>query len=434
MYYNVIENILEKSKNMIENIEQIKEKASLCLNCKNKPCSEACPMKTHIPEFISKIKEDKFEDAYNILINNNIFSHVCSLICPQENQCQGSCVRGIKSEPTQIGDLEKFVNEWALENKIEPKIHQDETIDNVKVAIVGGGPAGLSCAYELAKKGIKSVVFEKENVLGGILNYGIPDFRLDKKIVDRIVEILCKLGIEFRLNQELGKNISIKELKKEYDYVFIGIGAEISSTYKLSDEKLENVYDSDEFLRRYNFKNYIKDLGKVVVIGGGNVAMDSARSAVKMGAEKVSILYRRDKAHMPAREVELQDALNDGVEWIELTRVNNANLENGKMVSVHCNKTQIVDGKAVDVEGEEFDYDADTVVFAIGLKPNKDLLINEGLELTDWGTILVDENNQTSIENVYSGGDVTDNKSVVCKALASGKKASESIIKKIIKP
>ena len=162
--------------------------------------------------------------------------------------------------------------------------------------------------------------------------------------------------------------------------------------------------------------------------------MDSARSAVKMGAEKVSILYRRDKAHMPAREVELQDTLNDGVEWVELTRVNNANLENGKMVSVHCNKTQIIDEKAVDVEGEEFDYDADTVVFAIGLKPNKDLLINEGLESTDWGTILVDENNQTSIENVYSGGDVTDNKSVVCKALASGKKASESIIKKIIKP
>ena len=418
----------------MEELEEIKLKANWCLGCKNKPCSNGCPMKTNIPEFISKIKENNLKEAYNILIQNNIFSHVCSLVCPQEKQCEGSCIRGIKSTPTEIGKLEAFVNEWAIKNNIKPDIHQEIEKKNVKVAIIGSGPAGLSCSYELAKSGVKSVVFEKENVLGGILSYGIPDFRLDKKIIDRIVEVLKSLGVEFKLGQELGKNISIKELKKKFDYIFIGIGAELSTTYSLSDEKLENIYNSDEFLRHYNFNNYIKNLGNVVVIGGGNVAMDCARTAVKMGAKKVSILYRRDKAHMPARSVELQDAIKDGVEWKELTRVNNANLKDGKIVSVHCNKTEIIDGKAIDVKGEEFDYDADTVVFAIGLKPNRELIEKEGLKLTEWGTILVNENNETSIENVYSGGDVTDNKSVVCKALASGKKASKAIIEKIIEP
>ena len=415
----------------MEDLESIKVKANWCLGCKNRLCSEACPMHTKIPEFISKVKEDHLEEAFQILIENNLFSHVCSLICPQEEQCQGSCVRGIKSTPTEIGSLETFVNEWAAANNIKPLIPQEKLREDVKVAIIGAGPAGLSCSYELAKKGVKSVVFEKEGVLGGILNYGIPDFRLDKKIINRMIDVLNGLGVEFKLGQELGKNISIKNLKEEYDYVFIGIGAEISSMYPLSNQKLDSVYDSDTFLRAYNYKNFIPNLGKVVVIGGGNVAMDAARVAKRMGAEKVSILYRRDKEHMPARKVELEEAIKDGVEWVELTRVDRANLENGKIKSVHCNKTQIIDGKAQDVAGEEFDYDAHTVVFAIGLKPNKELLQNEGLELTNWGTIAVDEKNQTSIENVYSGGDVTENKSVVCKALSSGKKAAESILEKL---
>ena len=202
--------------------------------------------------------------------------------------------------------------------------------------------------------------------------------------------------------------------------------------YKLSDEKLEGVYDSDRFLKAYNFNKPIKNLGKVVVIGGGNVAMDSARAAVRMGADEVSILYRRDREHMPAREIELEECLKDGVKFKELVRVISANSEKSKINSVHCINTKIVDGKAVDSEGE-FDYEANSVVFAIGLKPNKELLMNEGLELEDWGAIKVDENNQTSIENIYSGGDVVDNKSVVCKALASGKKAALNIIEKILK-
>jgi glutamate synthase (NADPH/NADH) small chain len=415
----------------MNNLETIQKEANWCLGCKTKPCSQACPMHTNIPEFIGKVKVADLEGAYNILIENNLFSHVCSIVCPQENQCQGSCVRGIKTEPTQIGKIETFVNEWAIENGIKAKIPQKNIKENVKVAIVGAGPAGLSCSYELAKAGIKSVVFEKENCLGGILSYGIPDFRLNKQTVENIINILKSMGVEFKLNSALGKNISIKELKKEYDYVFVGVGAELSSTYKLSDEKINSVYDSDTFLRAYNYRNFIPNLGKVVVIGGGNVAMDSARAAVHMGAKSVSILYRRDREHMPAREIELEEAINDGVKFEELTRVDHANVENGKIKSVHCNRTKIVDGKAVDIENDEFDYEANTVVFAIGLKPNREMLINEGLNLTDWGTIAVDENSQTSLENVYAGGDVVDNKSVVCKALASGKKAAEAIIKKI---
>ena len=417
----------------MKDLESIKEKANWCLKCVNRPCSNACPMHTNIPEFISKIKENKLKEAYHILIENNIFSHICGLICPQEQQCEGSCVRGIKSNPVEIGKLETFVNEWAKENNIKFSISQDKIKENTKVAIIGAGPAGLSCSYELAKKGIKSVIFEKENVFGGVLNYGIPDFRLDKATIDNIVDILIKMGVEFRTNQELGKNIFLKSLKEEYDYVFVGIGAELSSTYKLSDQSIDSIYDSDEFLRAYNNKKKLPELGKVVVIGGGNVAMDSARAALRMGAKAVSILYRRDKDHMPARTVELEDAIKDGVKWVELTRVDKANLQNGKLKSVHCNKTQIIDGKAQDVIGEEFDYDADTVVFAIGLKPNKELLQSEGLELNEWGSIKVDDDNQTSIKDVYSGGDVIENRSVVCKALASGKKAAESIYNRILK-
>ena len=413
-------------------LKDIKQKANMCLGCKTKPCSMACPMHTNIPEFIEEIKKDNIEEAYKLLINNNIFSHVCSKICPQENQCEGSCVRKNKDISTQIGVLENFVNDWAKENNIKTKIDCLPVRDNIKVAIVGGGPAGLSCSYELIKNGIKSVVFEKENVLGGILSYGIPDFRLEKEIIEDIIQKLKDLGVEFKLGQVLGENLKLSDLKNEYDYVFLGIGAENSTVYSLSDENLENVFNSDEFLRAYNNKKYINNLGKVVVIGGGNVAMDAARAAIHMGAEKSTILYRRDRAHMPARECELEEAMKDGVDFKELVRVISAKGNDGKIENVHCIKTKIVDGKAVDDE-KEFDFDANTVVFAIGLKPNKKLLEQEGVTLTDWGTIDVNENNETNIENVYAGGDVVDNKSVVCKALASGKVAALSIIDKVLK-
>ena len=420
-------------------MDNIKKMAEYCLNCKIKPCSEkGCPMHTEIPNFIMEVKKENYGRAYEILIENNICSHICSIVCPQEEQCEGSCVRGINGNPTEIGKLEKFVNEWAKENNYEYKINKKDS-NGKKVAIIGSGPAGIECAYELLKEGYLVDIYEKEIVPGGILTYGIPSFRLPKDIVENVVTILSKLGANFILEKKLGENIFLNEISQIYDYVFLGIGATKPITYQLSDEKLESVYKSNQFLKDFYENCSNKDLGTVAVIGGGNVAMDCARTAVKMGAKKVKILYRRDKAHMPAREVELEDAISDGVEFHELTRVISANSktiedENGntirKIESLNCIRTQIIDEKAVDIEGDTFVEEANTVIFAIGSKPDKDLIIEQGLEVNEYGYIKVDENGKTSISNVYAGGDVENNKATVCRALAAGKRAAKAIIGK----
>ncbi len=411
-------------------MEKIEEMANYCLNCKLKPCSEkGCPIKTQIPEFITEIKNKNLKKAYDILQENNICSHICSIVCPQEEQCEGSCVRGIKSNPTHIGLLEKYVNEWAEKEGYKYEINKKEN-NGKKVAIIGSGPAGLECGYELLKNGYLVDIYEKDSIPGGILVYGIPDFRLSKNYVEQIVNKLEGLGAKFITNKELGKDFSLEEISKKYDAVFLGIGAPKSSRYSLSENELKNVYDSDVFLKAYNENKYIKNLGTVVVIGGGNVAMDSARVAVKMGADKVKILYRRDRAHMPAREIELDDAIKDGVEFKELTRVASANEIDGNIKSVNCIRTEIINGKAVDVEGaKEFEEEANTVVFAIGLKPDKALIQEQGIELDEWGYIKIDENGKTNLANVYAGGDNTESKATVCRALAAGKKAAFGIMK-----
>jgi glutamate synthase (NADPH/NADH) small chain len=413
-------------------MDNVKECANYCLNCKTKPCSiKGCPIQTNIPEFITEIKNENYLKAYEILQENNICSYICSIVCPQEEQCEGSCVRGIKSLPTNIGKLEKFVNEYAIKNNYEYKINKKD-LNGKKVAIIGSGPAGLETAVELLKNGFEVDVYEKDSIPGGILVYGIPDFRLSKDIVENVVNKIKKLGANFITNKELGKDFSLEEISKKYDIVFLGIGAQKSSVYKLSDKELKSVYKSDVFLRAYSEKKFIEDLGTVVVIGGGNVAMDCARVAVKMGAKKVKILYRRDRAHMPAREIELDEAIQDGVEFKELTRVVSANDIDGKIQSVNCVRTEIIDGKAQDVENAvEYEEEANTVVFAIGLKPDKTLIENQGLELDDWGYIKVDENGKTNLANVYAGGDNTESKATVCRALAAGKKAANGIIRNL---
>lgn len=414
-------------------MEEIKELADYCLNCKTKPCSiKGCPIKTNIPEFITEIKNENYKEAYDILQENNVLSYICSIVCPQEEQCEGSCIRGIKAFPTSIGKLEKFVNKWAKENNYNYEFKIKDK-NGKKVAIIGSGPAGLECAVELLKNGFEVDIYEKDEIPGGILVYGIPDFRLSKDIVKEHINKIEKMGANFIVNKELGKDFNLKELSNNYDAVFLGIGATKSSTYNLSENELQGVYNSDVFLRAYSERKFIKDLGTVVVIGGGNVAMDSARVAVRMGAKKVKILYRRDRAHMPAREIELEDAIKDGVEFKELTRVVSANNEeNGKITSVNCIKTQIVEGKAVDVPGENlFEEVANTIVFAIGLKPEKNLIESQGIDLDDWGYIKVDENGKTNLKNVYAGGDSTESKATVCRALAAGKKAAFGIVKNL---
>jgi len=405
--------------------EEILEKANYCLKCKNKPCSKACPMNTNIPEFIAEVSKKEYQKAYEILRENNIFSHICSIVCTQEEQCEGSCVRGIKGTPTQIGKIEKFVNEWAEKNSIKHNVQVEKT-NNKKVAVIGSGPAGMQAAYDLVKEGIEVTILEKEKTLGGILNYGIPDFRLKKEYVNNIIKELKQLGVIFETEKELGKNIYIKDLLKEYDSIFLGIGAEISSQYSLGE--FDKIYDSDYFLKAYNSNNFIKDLGNVVVIGGGNVAMDSARAAIKMGATTSNILYRRDEEHMPARKIELQEAIEDGVNPEFKTRVIKAEGKERKIEKVKCIKTEVIDGKAIDMPNTEFDFIADSVVFAIGLKPNKEILEKEGLEYNEKGLIAVDENGKTNIENVYAGGDLVESKSTVCRALGSARKAAKAII------
>ena len=405
--------------------EEILEKANYCLKCKNKPCSKACPMNTNIPEFIAEVSKKEYQKAYEILRENNIFSHICSIVCPQEEQCEGSCVRGIKGTPTQIGKIEKFVNEWAEKNSIKHNVQVEKT-NNKKVAVIGSGPAGMQAAYDLVKEGNEVTILEKEKTLGGILNYGIPDFRLKKEYVNNIIKELKQLGVIFETEKELGKNIYIKDLLKEYDSIFLGIGAEISSQYSLGE--FDKIYDSDYFLKAYNSNNFIKDLGNVVVIGGGNVAMDSARAAIKMGATTSNILYRRDEEHMPARKIELQEAIEDGVNPEFKTRVIKAEGKERKIEKVKCIKTEVIDGKAIDMPNTEFDFIADSVVFAIGLKPNKEILEKEGLEYNEKGLIAVDENGKTNIENVYAGGDLVESKSTVCRALGSARKAAKAII------
>ena len=405
----------------MENLEKIQEMAKWCLGCKMKPCAEkGCPVQTNIPEFIGKIKEEKYAEAYDILHENNIFSYICGSICPQEEQCEGKCVRAIKQVPTQIGKLEKFVNEWALENNYEYNMKIEKELDK-KVAVIGSGPAGLECAYELRKKGYKVTIYEKDELYGGILTYGIPDFRLSKEIINNIITRLEKIGIEFVNNTALGKDITIEKLKEDYDAIFIGIGAEKSSKYDLGE--FTNTYDSDVFLKAYNTKEYLKDLGNVVVIGGGNVAMDSARAAIRMNAKSVSILYRRDEEHMPARKIELEEAVADGAKPVFLTRV-----IKGTKNKLECIKTEIIDHKAIDVVNSEFEYPADTVIFAIGLKPNRELLEKLGVTINEKGLIDVDSDGRTNLENVYAGGDSIESKSTVCRAISSAKKAAKSII------
>lgn len=410
--------------------EEILEKANYCLKCKTKPCSKACPMHTNIPEFITEISKGEYEKAYKILRENNMFTHICSIVCPQEEQCEGSCVRGIKQSPTQIGKLEKFVNEWAEKNNIK-YISEIKKQKNKRIAVIGSGPAGLQAAYDLRKEGFEVTIFEKEKKLGGILNYGIPDFRLEKEYVNNIIEELKQLGVKFETEKELGKNIHIKELLKKYDSIFLGIGAEMPSKYNLGE--FDKIYDSDYFLKAYNSNNFIKDLGNVVVIGGGNVAMDSARAAVKMGATTSNVLYRRDEEHMPARKIELQEAIEDGVNPEFKTRVIKAEGTNRKIEKVKCIKTEVIDGKAIDMPNTEFDFKADSVVFAIGLKPNKEILEKEGLQYNDNGLISIDENGKTNIDNVYAGGDLAESKSTVCRALGSARKAAKSIIENLEK-
>lgn len=411
----------------MENLDDVLNKASKCLNCKNPMCRKGCPIATNIPAFISKIKENNYLEAYNILQENNLMSEICSTVCPVERQCMGSCVRGIKGEPVQINYLERFINDWAKENNIKYDI-KCKNISNKKTAIIGAGPAGLACSIELRKAGADVTIFEKEEMCGGILEYGIPDFRLSKNTIENLIDKVQALGVKIKTGVELGKDIDIKTLKEQgYEYIFLGMGAEKQTTYTLTNEQVYGIFKSDEFLKAYNTGKQIKNLGTTVVIGGGNVAFDSARTALRMGAKEVYILYRRNEELMPARKIELQEAIENGVQMVFQTKVIGATVANGKLNQIECIKTKIENEKAVDIKGSNYMMKVDTVIFAIGSKANEQLLNKLGIK-TENGLVCVNENYMTNIDKVYAGGDLVETKSSVCRAIATGKKAAKAIL------
>lgn len=407
----------------------MKELANYCLGCINKPCSQGCPLNNDIPGFIKLVKEDKYEEAYELLCDTTVLQSICGRICPHLKQCQGKCIRGLKGEPVSIGDLESYVGDEALKNNWNIPVQNESKKE--KIAIIGSGPAGLTCAAFLKRKGYQVTIYEKHNYLGGLLRHGIPEFRLPKKILDEAINKIISLGIEVRLNQELGKDITLSELENNYDAIFIGIGANISSKMNIPGEDLDGVYGGNELLELNNHPNY--EGKEVIVSGGGNVAMDVARTIKKLGAKKVTIVYRRSENEMPAETKEIEEAKQEGIDFLTQTNILSIKGTNN-VEEIECIKTELVpkEGETrlspVNIEGSNFTIKADYVMMAVGSQPDKTITTKLNIELDNRHKVVVDENNQTSNEKIFAGGDVTGTTSTVAFAARSGRTAAESII------
>jgi glutamate synthase (NADPH/NADH) small chain len=422
------------------------EEAKRCLNCKTKPCISGCPVNVQIPEFISLIAEGKFEKAYLKIKETNNLPAICGRVCPQETQCEQLCVRGKKGEPVAIGRLERFAADWYMANRkaLEENINKNGR----KVAVVGSGPAGLTCAADLAKMGYNVTIFEAFHTPGGVLTYGIPEFRLPKKLVQDEINTVRKLGVEIMTNIVIGKSITVDELKDEgFEAVFIGSGAGLPSFMGIPGENLNGVYSANEFLTRINLmKAYLYPevdtpvkVGKnAAVVGGGNVAMDAARSAIRLGAENVYIVYRRSEAEMPARVEEVHHAKEEGIIFKLLTNPTRIiGDENGWVKGMECIEMELGEPDAsgrrrpVPKVGSEHVIDVDTVIIAIGQSPNPLIkATTPGLDTHSWGGIIVDEQTgATSKSGVYAGGDAVTGAATVILAMGAGKKAAAAIDK-----
>ncbi len=417
--------------------------AHRCLNCKNKPCTSGCPVGVKIPEFIEKVAEKDFSAAYNVLKSCNFLPAICGRVCPQENQCEGKCVRGIKGEPVAIGNLERFVADYNMEHSDKVQAEKIKKIGN-KVAVVGSGPAGLTCAGELAKLGVDVTIFEAFHTPGGVLAYGIPEFRLPKSIVSTEIEELKNSGVEILTDMVIGRVLSIDEIiEMGYDAVFIGTGAGLPRFMGIPGESLMGVYSANEFLTRNNLmKAYLDDYdtpiqhGKnVAVLGGGNVAMDAARCALRLGAEKVYIIYRRSMDELPARREEVLHAKEEGVEFMLLASpVEIIGDSEDKVCGIKCRKMELGEPdesgrrSPIEIEGSDFMLDVDCVISAIGTSPNP--LIKKttsDIETNKKGCLVVNEEMQTSKQNVWAGGDAATGSATVILAMGAGKTAARSI-------
>lgn len=437
----------ERNKNFKEvalgySEDQALKEAERCLNCKKKPCVAGCPVMIKIPDFIAKVREKDYEGAYRIISESSSLPAVCGRVCPQENQCEKFCVRAIKGEAVGIGRLERFVADYHNSHMTKKTVKP--AFNGKKVAVIGSGPSGLTCAGELAKKGYDVTIFEALHLAGGVLVYGIPEFRLPKDIVRKEIESLKEIGVKIETNMVIGKVLSVEELIKKHDFnaVFIGSGAGLPKFMGIDGENLNGVYSANEFLTRINLMKAYKDDSftpithgkKVAVVGGGNVAMDAARSALRLGAE-VSVIYRRTLKELPARREEVEHAMEEGIKFEFLTNPVKINGdENGRANSITCVKMELSEpdasGRArpVEIKDSEFDIEADVVIMALGTSPNP-LIKNttEGLEVNARGGIVTDELGKTSVYSVYAGGDAVTGAATVILAMGAGKTAAKSI-------
>ena len=423
--------------------EMAMEEATRCLNCKHQPCKQGCPVGVPIPEFIQEVAAGNMEEAYKIITSENALPAICGRVCPQENQCEGKCVRGIKGEEVGIGRLERFVADYHMANGKAPEL--DIKSNGIKVAIIGSGPAGITCAGELAKKGYEVTVFEALHKTGGVLSYGIPEFRLPKALVQKEVDSVAALGVKFETNVVVGRSITIDELQEQgYQGIFIGSGAGLPRFQNIPGENLNGVYAANEFLTRvnlmkgYEFPNHptpVKITDTVCVIGAGNVSMDCARTAKRLGAKNVYIVYRRSDKEIPARAEEVHHAKEEGIIFKLLTNPVEIHGEDGWVKSMECVEMELGEPdesgrrRPVVKEGSNFVIETGTVIVSIGQSPNP--LIRQttpGLETQKWGGIIVDEDSmKTSKEGVYAGGDVVTGAATVILAMGAGKTAAKAM-------
>ncbi len=437
--------------------EMALNEALRCLNCKNMPCVAGCPVNVHIPEFITRIKEGDFEGAYQVINKSSSLPAVCGRVCPQETQCESKCVRGIKGEPVGIGRLERFVADWH--NMHSDEAPKTEPANGHKVAIVGSGPSGLTCAGDLAKAGFDVTVFEALHMAGGVLVYGIPEFRLPKAIVQKEVDNLKAMGVKVETNMIIGKTLTVDDLfQMGFEAVFIGSGAGLPNFMGIPGESLKGVYSANEFLTRSNLMKAYKDNpvtpimkgGNVAVVGGGNVAMDAARTALRLGADNVYIVYRRSMEELPARREEVEHAMEEGIQFmllnnpVEILGYNNTedkrDPKNGTVVGMRCIRMELGEPdergrrRPVEVPGSEFVLDVDTVIMSIGTSPNP--LIKSttvGLDVNKRGGIIVEEGTgATSRDGVYAGGDAVTGAATVISAMGAGKVAAKAIVEKLL--
>ena len=443
------QNAKERAENFEEvclgyNKEEAMEEAARCINCKNAQCIKGCPVAINIPGFIEKVKEGDIEAAYQVISESSALPAVCGRVCPQESQCEGKCIRGIKGEPISIGKLERFVADWASENGIKP--HGAEAKNGKKVAVIGSGPAGLTCAGDLAKLGYDVTIFEALHEAGGVLVYGIPEFRLPKtKVVAKEIENVKSLGVKIETNVVVGKSVTIDELMDEegFDAVFIGSGAGLPKFMGIPGEQSNGVFSANEYLTRSNLMKAFDENGttpimrgkKVAVVGGGNVAMDAARTALRLGAE-VHIVYRRSEEELPARVEEVHHTKEEGIIFDLLTNpVEILSDEKGWVTGIKCIRMELGEPddsgrrRPVEVPGSEFTIDVDTVIMSLGTSPNP--LISsttEGLEVNKWKCIVADEEyGRTSKEGVYAGGDAVTGAATVILAMGAGKAGAKGI-------